>query len=125
MGRYLDLDGESDFKFWFGSQPSDDILEFGTQNDGISGTIYFDELERIEKEHNNRIIEFNKKFNITFDEFMKKIEDKGYLTSSDDPETSTDKWKKMSRDASLIDLGNHIITKLKDKKDSISFYAEC
>lgn len=57
---------------------------------------------------------FRDLWGIAFDDFMQKIHDKGYLSSSKDEETQTKEWDAMSRDASRIDLGRTIKKALED-----------
>ena len=122
MGRFLG--GDLDYKFWFGVQPSDDILLYGYQDERISGYVNFEDLDKIIEQVKGYKEEFKEKFGITYDEFMKKIKDKGYLSSSSDEETNTEKWKEMSSLASRIDLGDKIIKYLNDTKEDMYFDAE-
>jgi len=125
MGRYIS--GDFDFKFWFACQPSSDILEFGSQrDDNIHAVIYFDELENIKTKVADYKLKFKKKyFEFSYEEFMKKMETKGYLSASDDKETNTKVWADMSREASRISLGDTIIKELELKQDDLYVEAEC
>ena len=122
MGRYLG--GDLDYKFWFGVQPSDDILLYGHQEERINGYVNYEDLDKIIEQVKGYKDEFKEKFGITYDEFMKKIKDKGYLSSSSDEETNADKWGEMSSLASRIDLGDKVIKYLNDTKEDMYFDTE-
>jgi len=125
MGRYCEFGNGESFKFWVGIQPSGDILEYGNENEGISGDIDYDELDNIKEKVKGFKEYFQERFKITYEEFMEKIEKKGCLCSSNDKETKTEDWKKMLRLASKIKLGVVVIENLEKEKDGFSYYAEC
>lgn len=125
MGRYLTIDGESDYKFWFASQPTSDILDFGYENPNIHGIIPHDSLEEIKEKVVEKKKQFIEEFKISYEEFIAKIDKKGYVESSRDEETQTEQWKGMERLGSWIDLGEHIIKKLEENGDDLYFEAEC
>jgi len=124
MGRYYT--GDIEGKFWFGSQPSSDILEYGQDDSDsrIQATIYYEELDEIKEKVAKFKAEFEKKFKMTYKKFMALIKKQGYLTSSNDKTTQTIKWGKMCREASRIELGDKVIKGLKDKKDDLFVEAE-
>ena len=69
-----------------------------------------DKLKKLEKE-------FKENHKISVDEFLKKIDAKGYLESTADSETRTKSWREMSRDAS-----KSLRTSLPVFKDSMRFF---
>jgi hypothetical protein len=123
MGRYIT--GSFEYKFWFGSQPSDDILEFAKQDESIHCRIDFEDLKEIKTKVIKFKADFKEQFGIEYKDFMKKINKKGYLSSSDDAETNTTTWEEMSRCASRIQLGLKCIKELNEQKDTLYLEAEC
>ena len=125
MGRYIYGSEGFEYKFWFACQPSDDILEFGHERQNLFVTVYYEELKEIRKKVMKLKEEFKDKYSTSYKQLRQKIKDKGYLGSSDDPETETQLWKDMTRDASKICLGLKIIKTLKETKDDLELEAEC
>jgi hypothetical protein len=124
VGRYIT--GDLEHKFWFGVQDTDDIFNYGSEETGIIRVVvFFDDLNKIENKVARFKQEFKRDFIISFDEFMDKIEKKGYLTSSADEETNTEEWNKMSVLASRIELGVKIIKELNKKQDNLYLECEC
>jgi len=125
IGRYFT--GDIEGKFWFASQPSSDMLEYGhDRSDGhIQAVIYHEELKEIKDKVATFKAEFKKNFKMTYKKFMSKMNKKGYMTDSNDKETKTKKWGEMCREASRIELGDKVITALIDKKDDLYVECEC
>jgi len=126
MGRnyYGDVEG----KFWFACQSTSDLLEFGceeTPESVLRVCVPHENLKKVEDKVIGLKDKFKKKFKVTFEEFMKKMEKKGYLSSTKDKETLTTNWDEMCKDASLIELGSKILTALKVKKDDLFIEGEC
>jgi hypothetical protein len=124
MGRYYT--GDIEGKFWFASQPTSDLLEFGEdRNDSnLNVVVYYDNLKEIEDKINLLKKSFKKRFKITYKIFLKKMDQKGYQSSSKDKETQTKKWDKMCREASKLELGLKILKALKEKKDDLYIEGE-
>jgi hypothetical protein len=116
MGRYIS--GDFEYKFWFACQPSDDIEGFGGSGWQEPHWTWerSEDLPKVTKELKYLEEEFKKKWGITFDEFQGKVSQKGYLTSTGDEETQTDRWNAMARDASKIDLGRAIKKALEENE---------
>ncbi|OGV70646.1 MAG: hypothetical protein A2283_11520 [Lentisphaerae bacterium RIFOXYA12_FULL_48_11] len=114
MGRYYwgDIEG----KFWFGVQPTSDLLEFGhdESESRLNVWIPFDDLQDIAEKLRTLKKAF-RKHGITFQAFMTRL-DKG---STKAKEAKTAKWQTMCREASLIELGEKILIELKKKKDDL------
>ena len=119
MGRYYT--GDIEGKFWFGVQPTGDLLEFGSDRSesSLNVVVYYEEFKFHKKKLENLKINFKKNFKITYKDFIRKMNKKG------SSETNTPEWKKMCREASLIELGDKIIKALKDKKDDLYIEGEC
>lgn len=114
-----------DYKFWFAVQDTVDLLEYGEEEDEmLHATIPFENLQEIKDKVKRLKKDFEVEFEISYKEFMDKIEKKGYTGSSDDPETNTDKWNDMCKSASLINLGVEVIKSLKDKGEDLYVEAE-
>lgn len=123
MGRYVT--GDFDYKFWFATQSSTDIEEFGGYEDtNIHWGWSSDDLPDITNHIRELKFAFKKAHGLTYKEFIKILDDKGYISGSNDKETQTDIWATKCKDASLIDLGEHIRNAVK-KLDSVYVTAEC
>jgi hypothetical protein len=122
MGRYYNI-GNQEGKFWFGIQPTDDLLEFSTtQGENLHElkTISrYSKLNKYKQKLTTLKGEFIREFHISYSFFMAKIDEKGYLIASNDAETNTKKWARMTRLASLISLGTKIINELELVKDDV------
>ena len=125
MGRYIN--GDLDYKFWFATQPSSDILEWGEEYNNPDITpvrIKFDDLKELEENLDKIKANFKKSFKITYEKFMSIIDKQGYVMSSSDKETNTKLWDNKCREASRIDLGIKVIKALKEKQDDLFLEAE-
>jgi len=126
MGRVYTFDTGETGKFWFGSQPTSDLLEFGNDESEsrVRVCVYFEELKEHKKKVENLKKKFQERFNISYKVFMKVMNKKGYMSSSSDKQTQTKKWSKMCREASLIELGDKIVKALKNKQDDLYIEGE-
>ena len=124
MGRYIT--GDLDFKFWFGIQATEDILEYGVEEelDYIPVVVEFSKLKEIKEKVKRFKKEFRESFKMSYKMFRKKLDKKGCLESSDDKETHTKKWRKMLEKASKISLGEKVLKALKEKGDDLYLQAE-
>lgn len=115
IGRYVT--GDFNYKFWFGVQSSSDIEEFGGESITTPQWSWSKkELDDIKKKVSTLKKDFKNKHKMTYKQFMNKMRKKGCTLSSDDKETETKKWESMCKDASKIDLGEHIIKALKNEE---------
>lgn len=123
MGRYIS--GDFDYKFWFAVQPSSDITEFGGYNNTSPSWCWSEEdLPYIKEKLNELEKQFEKDFSISVDDFLGKIEKKGYLMSSGDEETKTEKWQLMSKAGAKIALGRKIKAQVEKQGDVYVDYEE-
>jgi hypothetical protein len=122
MGRYYNI-GSQEGKFWFGIQPTEDLLEFSTKQGEnlleLKTISRYSKLNKYKQKLTTLKGEFIREFHISYSFFMAKIDEKGYLIASNDAETNTKKWARMSRLASLISLGTKIINELELVKDDV------
>lgn len=118
MGRYYwgDIEG----KFWFGVQPTSDLLEFGHDESGSRLNVWvpFDDLQDIEEKLKTLKRAF-RKHGMPFQEFMAQLGTDGYATGGKNKEIPAAKWRTLCREASLISLGEKILAELKKKKDDL------
>ena len=123
MGRYYwgDIEG----KFWFGVQPTADLLEFGhAERDStrLNVVVPYKRLTAIAKQVKTWKADF-RKHGISFTDFMARL---ALSEAGVRRPTDTDKanWKTMCREASLISLGEQIVKRLKSKKEHLSIEGE-
>lgn len=125
MGRYVTSSSGNDYKFWFAIQDSGDILEFTNQDDGVIHSFASDDdLEWIDSKLKELKDNFFKVWKISYKDFMKKIDDKGYVRSINDKETNTQEWENMCVLASRILLGEWVKDEIK-KEGCVDFRSEC
>lgn len=125
MGRYVTSSTGNEHKFWFGIQSSGDILEFTNENtERIFSYADENDLEWIEKKIKELKKDFFNNYKIRYEDFIKKIDDKGYLSSIQDKETQTQEWENMSVLASTIELGEWVRDEIK-KEGYVDFKSEC
>ncbi|MDD5519573.1 MAG: hypothetical protein PHI84_02015 [Kiritimatiellae bacterium] len=123
MGRYYSGDVEG--KFWFGVQPTSDLLEFGYDRSdcNLNVIVPYDNLREIGR----KLKALKKAFlkhGATFESFMKVL-NSGGSTARKKREKNPTRWQTMCRDASLIELGEKILTALRQKKDDLFIEGEC
>jgi len=127
MGRYITNTetNETIHKFWFGCQPSDvgDYAEQYQPSYEVAN-IERNELPKVRAKIKELERVFKNEFEMTFQDFMKKIETKGYLSSSKDEETNTEKWNKMCELGARIDLGHNILKEFKNGKEYLEMNIE-
>jgi len=123
MGRYYSGDVEG--KFWFGVQPTADLLEFGYDRSDrhLNVVVPYDNLREIAGRLKTLKKAF-KKHGRTFEAFIKVL-NSGGRASQKKRKINPTRWQMMCRDASLIELGEKILTALREKKDDLYIEGEC
>ena len=130
MGRFCT--GDLEYKFWVGVQPSEDLFEYGIEKklglepNFIEAHILFSRLTRIKVKVNQLKKRFRERFRISYRDFregnhqMAAMGDKAFQFRR----MQTTKWNSMAKLASLIDLGEHILSALEDKQDDLWIAAD-
>ena len=119
MGRHAYFSNGESYKFWFGVQSSSEITEFGGREknpENINWEWSEKDLPLINKKLEEVKSNFLTDIGYSYEEFMQKIEDKGYISSTTDQETQTAVWKEAENKASFINLGEVIKKGIEEDK---------
>ena len=106
MGRYVN--GDIEHKFWFAVQPSSDIMDFGGRIPNDSWSWDEDDLPICDKEIKRVNKVCKKETGLSARNWLSKVNVKGWIMSTDDPETETELWKKAMPYAAKFQLGIRI-----------------
>ena len=106
--------GDLDHKFWFGTQPTEDILEYG-RAELLSVVVDYENLEEIRAKVKRFKGRFRRRFKMAYREFMTRMNEEGYHSVAKRAARSK-KWASMTSLAALIDLGEDIIRALEAKR---------
>ena len=130
MGRWCC--GDLDYKFWFGIQPSQDLFEYGIEQelesepDFIEVLIPFSRLARIREKVDCLKKRFRRRFKTSYLDFRKCNFYLAAVGNKDVQSRSMEskKWESMRRQASLIDLGDQVLAALTLKQDDLLIAAD-
>lgn len=127
MGRYYTFSDGQEGKFWFACQPSGDVCDFGGQEESDCYIRWIWTKDEDLPIVNQKLLELSGELKLTtpytYRSFMRRMNSKGYLGSSADPETNTALYKRASELCAKIYLGLKIRRGLK-KQDVLSVEAE-
>ena len=123
MGRYVrDMNNNKEYKLWLGIQYSEDILSFSEtyDNEIIYSVLSYNELSNIKEQIKGLKKCFKEKYHIKYDIFIKDIYENGYSKERREDVL----YKKLCKDASLINLGVWCIERLETEKENVYLETE-
>jgi len=118
MGRWVY--GDIDHKFWFATQPSSDIQDFGGRQPETSWSWDKTDLPECEEEIKRVNKECKEKTGISARNWLSKISAKGWVLSTNDPKAEKELWDKAMPYAAKFQLGIKIRRAIKEYE-----FAEC